>query len=354
VFPISAVHGRGVDELLEAVVRILALPPPARPSEEDDVSAPPPRPSPGGGGGRSVGGRPVEERPLRVAFVGKPNAGKSSLMNRLVGAERSLVHDVPGTTTDPVDTPFSFGGTPYVLVDTAGIRRKARIEVETEKISVSMALAQIRRADVAVLVVDAAAGASDQDARIAGIIEETGRAVVVALNKADLIEGGPGGGAAVRRRAADVLHFVPYAPVVLLSALRGDGVGDLLARVDQVATQHRHRISTPELDTFFAEVCETHPPPIHRGRPVRIHYLTQGGTSPPTFLLFANAPQGVSESYRRFVQNQLRARYGFEGTPVRVVIKAKRGREAKPPAHSRNRSVKGRGYRGRGGRNKRR
>ncbi len=308
VFPVSAAHGRGVDELLERLLELLGLPPVAAVAEE-----------------------PAERsaQPLRVAFIGKPNAGKSSLMNRLVGVERSLVHHEPGTTMDPVDTPFEYGSRSYVLVDTAGIRRRARVAGETEKIAVSMALAQLERADVAVLVVDASDGASDQDAHLAGAIEQSGRAVVVALNKSDLLQG-PGAGRTVEQQTSDVLHFLSYAPRVLMSALRGEGVAKLMQTVDRVAAEHDRRIATAELNRFFAEVCETHPPPVHRGRPVRILYLTQGRTRPPTFLLWANRREGVSEAYRRFISNQLRARYGFEGTPVRVLIKAKVGRPKRP------------------------
>jgi GTP-binding protein len=263
-----------------------------------------------------------------VALVGKPNAGKSSLMNRLLGRERSLVHHAPGTTTDPVDTPFELGGTPYVLVDTAGIRRRARVEADIEKLAVFMALSQIERADVVVLVIDAVEGLSEQDARLAGIAEEHGRAVVVALNKVDMLPGA-GAGRTIVRQAQEALHFLPYAPIALISALRGDGVAELMATVDRAAEQHGKRISTAELNRFFAEVCETHPPPLHHGREVRIHYLTQGRVRPPTFLLWANRPMGVAPSYRRFLINQLRARYGFEGTPVRMVVKAKQQRRTR-------------------------
>jgi GTP-binding protein len=337
VHPISAVHGRGIDDLLDAVIERLGLPAPVPEVEDEDEDeayedAEDEDADEEGEGGEGEGdeglaGHTVEEehRPLRVALVGKPNAGKSSLMNRLVGSERSLVHHAPGTTTDPVDTPFEFGGTSYVLVDTAGIRRRARVEAEIEKLAVFMALSQIERADVVVLVVDASEGLSEQDARIAGIVEEHGRALVVALNKVDLLPGA-GAGRTVTRQAEEALHFMPYAPLAMISAMRGDGVAELMATVDRVAAQHAQRVSTAELNRFFAEVCETHPPPLHHGREVRIHYLTQGGVRPPTFLLWANRPEGVAPSYRRFLINQLRARYGFAGTPVRLVIKVKQRR----------------------------
>jgi GTP-binding protein len=328
IYPISAAHGRGVDELLDALIERLELPPP-QPEAEAEADAGRGR---GRGADRTDQPEDREERPggverdtsqpLRVAFVGKPNAGKSSLLNRLVGVERALVHHEPGTTTDPVDTSFEFGGRSYVLVDTAGIRRKARIDAATEKIAVSLALDQIRRADVVVLVIDGHDGPSEQDARLAGSIEQSGRAVVIALNKADLL-GGPGAGRKLIEETRDQFHFLPYAPMVLISALRGDGVADLMATIDEVAAQFYRRVSTAELNRFFAEVCETHPPPIHRGRSVRINYITQGGVAPPTFILWASTPKGLSPSYQRFIKNQLRARYGFAGTPLRLFIKAK-------------------------------
>ena len=319
VFPVSAAHGRGIDELLDHLLELLEVEPePADDEDDEDDEA------------------HVDGAPLRVAFVGKPNAGKSSLVNRLVGAERSLVHHEPGTTTDPVDSPFSFAGREYVLVDTAGVRRRAKIDADTEKLAVSLALSQIERADVAVLVIDGALGPSEQDARLAGAIEEKGRAVVFALNKADLLTG-PGAAKTLLGKASDELHFLEHVPRVLISALRGDGVGDLMAKVDEVAAQHRRRVSTAELNRCYAEICEAHPPPSASGKLVRIHYLTQGGIRPPTFLLWANQPKLVAPAYRRFIANQLRKRYGFEGSPVRIVVKKKGGRPAKPRRRGRRR-----------------
>jgi GTP-binding protein len=320
VFPVSAMHGRGMDELMDALVARLPRPAPAPDALMDALDQEEPEEE------EARDEREAREalEPLRVALVGKPNAGKSSLLNRLVGSERSLVHDAPGTTTDPVDTPFSYGGKDYVLVDTAGIRRRARIEAATEKLSVSLALGQIERADVVVLVVDAADGASEQDARLAGLIEDSGRAVVVALNKADLLPGA-GAGKKVLAAAAKELHFLGYARRVMISALRGDGLGALLDAVAKAGAQHRRRIATSELNRFFAEVCEEYPPTSRGGKLVTVHYLTQGGIKPPTFLLWANRADLVDDAYRRFVINQLRSRYGLAGTPIRVVVKAKTG-----------------------------
>ncbi|HTM19190.1 MAG TPA: ribosome biogenesis GTPase Der [Kofleriaceae bacterium] len=310
VHPVSAAHGRGVDEMLEALVALLGLKIGSEAEPEEPAAA------------------EEEAGPVRVALVGKPNAGKSSLLNRLVGAERALVHHAPGTTTDPVDAPFEWGGKSYVLVDTAGMRRKARIEAEPEKLSVSLAIGAMERADVVVLMADVDEGVSEQDARIAQMVEESGRALVIALNKADLL-GGAGAGAKAVEKAREEIHFAPWAEMVLISALKGDGVGALLEAVDRAGAAHRKRVATAELNRFFAEILETHPPQLYRGMEVRILYLTQGGTRPPTFLLFANRPEGVSPAYRKYVINQLRGRYGFAGTPLRLFAKSKKSPSGK-------------------------
>ncbi len=353
--PISAAHGRGVDDLVQAIVDELPIEPTLDEDEEEedildalDTEE-----------GEDSPTREADlNRPLRIAFVGKPNAGKSSLVNRLLGAERSLVHDVPGTTTDPVDTDFEFGGNQYVLVDTAGIRRRGKIDVETERISVSMAISQLRRADVVVLVVDGDEEPSEQDARLAGMVEDSGRALVIALNKSDLLDGA-GAERALREKTKDELHFLSFAPFHLISAMRGDGVSELMKLVDAAAIEHRRRISTSELNRFFAEVCQTHPPPNKGSKVVTIHYLTQARVSPPTFLLFANHPKVVDKAYNRFIANRLRERYGFRGSPLRVIIKAKgnrttsgrkKGRRDPKPAQKspkRGQANRGRSKRGR-------
>src|SRR5580704_3207117 len=293
MYPVSASHGRGIDALLEAITHAVGAEPVREPEPAldplfDEVPAEEPEEA------------PAERGPLRVAFVGRPNAGKSSLTNRLLGEERSLVHHEAGTTTDPVDAPFSLGGRDYILVDTAGIRRKARIDVDIEKIAVSMALGQIERADVAVLVIDAGIGPAEQDARIAGKVEEAGRALVIALNKSDLIAG-DAKREQLRDLTTETFHFLSWAPTTMISAQRGDGVDKLLDLVDRAAAEHAKRIPTAQLNRFFAEVIEEMPPPIHHGRAVKIHYITQGASRPPTFILWANTPDGLAPSYKRFI-----------------------------------------------------
>ncbi|HMG51856.1 MAG TPA: ribosome biogenesis GTPase Der [Kofleriaceae bacterium] len=364
-YPVSAAHGRGIDPMLEAIAAAVGARRPlddaaaeprdeawdvltSEPAEPDDAEAADGADHDGGGddadddavvgdaaarpaaeprrrSGRAARGDhrgDAEPRPLRVAFVGRPNAGKSSLTNRLLGEERSLVHHVAGTTTDPVDSAFSIGGRDYVLVDTAGIRRKAKIDADIEKLAVTMALSQIERSDVVVLVIDAALGPAEQDARIAGLVEHAGRGLVIALNKADLVTG-EAPRTQLRELTRDTFHFLSWAQSVMLSAQRGDGVDRLLDVVDKVAREHAKRVATAQLNRFFSEVIEEMPPPLHHGRAVRIHYLTQAATRPPTFVLWANTPDGLAPSYKRFLANRLRQRYGFAGTPIRIAVKAR-------------------------------
>ena len=328
-YAISSAHGRGIDPLVEAIANAVSpSETPFDPNEtqtetEDDFET---DEDPADHASEEEHDpHPRANEPLRVAFVGRPNAGKSALTNRLLGEERSLVHHQAGTTTDPVDTPFTVGQREYILVDTAGIRRKAKIDADIEKIAVTMAISQIDRADVVVLVIDAAIGPAEQDARIAGMVEEAGRALVIALNKSDLIAG-DSAKATLREQTKDTFHFLSWAPTVLLSAQRGDGVDRLMDHVNQVAREHQRRVPTAQLNRFFGEVIEEMPPPLHHGRSVKINYLTQATTRPPTFVLWANTPEGLAPSYKRFIANRLRERYGFKGTPIRIAIKAKKDR----------------------------
>ncbi|MFH0900817.1 MAG: ribosome biogenesis GTPase Der [Pseudomonadota bacterium] len=265
-------------------------------------------------------------RPIRLAFVGRPNVGKSSLVNRILGEERVLVHELPGTTTDPVDTPFEFQDRGYVLVDTAGIRRKPRITTSVERVSVSMALRQIAKSDVAAIVIDALRGPAQQDARIASEVIEASRGALVVINKADLLGSGPQRETAereLRRRLHEEMPFASFAPVLMVSAKTGQGVLQMLEESWRIYEEHGSRVPTAELNRFFAEISSIRPPPSVKGRRVKIFYLTQPATHPPTFLLWASSPGDIDRSYRRFIVNQLRERFGFAGTPIRLVIRAR-------------------------------
>ena len=253
--------------------------------------------------------------PLRLAFVGKPNVGKSSLVNCLLGEERVLVHDEPGTTRDPIDTPFSFAGREYVLVDTAGMRRRRSIDTLTEHVAAKMARDQLERCDVAALVVDAREGATAEDARLASLIEDSGRGALVVLNKKDLVGRAEIDARIEATREALDLHA--------LRARAGD-LGGHAGRRDRascreaarVFEQASRRVPTGELNQLFEEIVARHPPPAGAaGRHVRLYYATQAGVRPPTFFVSTNHPTEIGFAYRRFLMNQLRKAYGFEGTP---------------------------------------
>lgn len=302
VLPVSALHGRGIGELESALIQAL---PDFEPEQVDDVGSPP-----------------------RVALIGRPNAGKSSLLNRVLGEERALVDARPGTTRDPIDAAVERDGKRYVFIDTAGIRRKGKVARETsavESLSVLSAVRSIERCQIVVLVCDAAEGVAEQDAKILGLAEERGRAMVVALNKADLLD--REGLKKAEETAREKLSFVSYVPILRTSAETGRGLGDLFAAIDRVHAGFFRRVGTGELNRFFEQVLEVRPPPTVGGRAPRLYYVTQASVAPPTFVAMTNAPDAIHFSYRRFVVNQLRGQFGFEGAPVRVHYKARRRRE---------------------------
>ena len=300
VFPVSAQHGRGVGELLDAVVAKLPDAPriDAQPEPDDD-----------------------ETRPIKLALVGRPNAGKSSLVNRLVGDERVIVDAQAGTTRDPVDTPVEIAGRRYVLIDTAGIRRRSKVYAPMEKIAVAMAEKAVGRCDVCVLVVDAAEGLAEQDAKVAGMCEEAGRALVILFNKLDLIDDKQ-----QKKLHEDLkrqLQFVPWARVVFASAKTGKGVQRVLDAVQAAYAAYTRRVTTGALNRWFEGIVERHPPSVYRGHPIKLYFIQQPQAKPPTFLLSVNFPEGVHFSYRRYLANQLRDEFDLWGTPVRIVAKAR-------------------------------
>jgi GTPase len=307
LIPLSALHGRRIDELEEAIAKALP-PPPPEPAEDE-----------------------AEEKAIRVAIVGRPNAGKSSLVNRLLGEERLLVDSRPGTTRDSIDTRVERNGQTFVLIDTAGIRRKAKVTKEdsvVEAVSVLHAIRAMDRAEIVLLLCDAAEGVAEQDAKILGLAVERGRAVVIGLNKADMLD--KKGFAKAEENARDKLAFVPWAPVLPLSAKTGRGVSNLLSAITRVAESFRGRVGTGELNRFFEQVLANRPPPTQGGKAPRLFYITQAETSPPLFVVMASDPEKLHFSYQRYVQNQLRKAFGFEGVPVRVKYKPRRRRtEAK-------------------------
>jgi len=296
-FPISAEHGHGIGDLLDAAVRGMPrLVPPAE-----------------------------ESPPLRIALVGRPNVGKSSLLNRLLGEDRAVVSPVPGTTRDAVDSLLERGGRRYLFVDTAGIRRVRLLKENVDHVSVVQARRSIERCDVAVLVLDAAEGMREMDATIGGYVQEAGCGVVLAVNKWDLAEERGLRQKGFREDVGDHLKFLPWAPLLFVSAAEGKGLGALLKAAERVQAARRQRVSTGELNRLLAKATQAVAPKAAKGnRSVRILYGAQVGTAPPTFALSLNHPVDLHFSYERYLENQIRQAFGFEGTPIRLKVKVRR------------------------------
>lgn len=294
--PISAAQGLNTGDLLDAVVA--ALPEPVHEETENDV--------------------------VRIAVIGRPNVGKSSLVNSILGEERVIVSDIPGTTRDAIDSPFYWEGSSYILIDTAGIRRKSRIDQSTEWYSVNRSLKAVERCDVALMLIDAVEGVTDQDKRIAGFAHDKGKATIIVVNKWDLVEKDDKTANRFREHIKQNLSFLPYAPIIFVSALTGQGIHRVLKMAGYVAGQASMRIPTSRLNELIEDAVLHNPPPARKGKRLKIFYATQEGVKPPTFLIFTNDPALVHFSYIRYLENQLRNTYGFEGTPVRFVFRRKK------------------------------
>ncbi len=294
--PISSVHGMGTGDLLDAVIQTIDA------EEEPDDN----------------------EGTIRIAVVGKPNAGKSSLVNRILGEDRTIVSDVPGTTRDAIDSGFTHEGRPYVIIDTAGLRRKARIEQESlERFSVIRALSAVRRCDVALLMIDAEAGVSDQDAKIAGYVQESGKPAVILVNKWDAIDKDD---TTVGRYVNDLktqLVFMQYAPIQFISCKTGQRLNKVMELVDEVYANSQRRIPTGLLNDVIGDALAANEPPAFSGRRLRIYYSTQTGISPPEFTLFANNGDLMKDSYRRYLDNHLRKTFDFTGTPLKIICRSR-------------------------------
>jgi GTP-binding protein len=299
IFTISAEHNRGIGDMMEAVVAALPL----RGIDEAD------------------------EDVTKIAVVGRPNVGKSSLVNRLLGFERVVANPTPGTTRDSVDTSFTCNKKHYLLIDTAGIRRKGKTVEKIEKYSVVDALRSIERADVALIVIDASQGVTEQDEKIAGYAYEAGRGCIFVVNKWDVPEKD---NAAIGNFVESIrteFKYLPFAPIVFVSALTGQRIGKIMTEVDNVMAQYTRRVTTAELNRVFSEAVESHHAPLYQGRRVKFFYATQVGTRPPSFVIFTNRPEGIHFSYERYIANQFREAFGFTGTPLHLIF---RGREGKP------------------------
>ena len=296
---VSAVHGHGTGELLDAC--IAHFPPQEEEEEEDDS--------------------------IKVAVIGKPNVGKSSLINCILGEKRVIVSDMAGTTRDAVDTPFENEKGKYVFIDTAGIRRKSKVDERVEKFSVMRAQLAIERADVCVIMIDARDGVTDQDTKIAGLAHEAGKASIIVVNKWDLVEKETGTMEKMRKDIMRDLSFMSYAPVLFISAMSGQRTDRLFELINFVNDQSNLRISTLMLNDVLADAQARVQPPTDKGRRLKIYYMTQTGVKPPNFVIFCNSRELFHFSYQRYIENQIRSVFGLEGTPVRIVIRQKGDKE---------------------------
>lgn len=261
------------------------------------------------------------ETAIRVALIGRPNSGKSSLLNAMLGEERVIVSPIPGTTRDAIDTPFQYEGVNYILVDTAGIRRKARVEEAVEYYSVLRALRAVERADVAIVVLDATDFLTEQDKKVAGIAHEAGKAILIVVNKWDLVEKDDRTVKVHVEKLRNELSFLDYAPVLFISAKTGQRVKKVLPEVFTVANEYNKRISTRAINELLRESLLRHQPPAHKGKQLKVYYGTQIKVKPPTIQLWVNDPSLMHFSFRRFLENQFRANYGFIGSPLHFLVK---------------------------------
>jgi GTP-binding protein len=294
VFPISALHGTGTGNFLDAIVELI---PPSGDEEED--------------------------KSIQVAILGRPNVGKSTLLNKLLGEERSIVSPIPGTTRDATDSIITFNGQEITLIDTAGIRRRGRIVPGVEKYSVLRAIKAMRRADVALLLIDVIEGITAQDTHIAGLLAEEMISVIVLVNKWDAVEKDAYTIYDLERDIRQALNFLPFAPVMFISALRGQRVNKIIPLAIEISETRFLRIPTAQVNKLMRDAVMRHPPPQKGGVRVKFIYATQANVDPPTFVFFVNRPEWIHFSYQRYLENRIRDAYPFTGTPIRLIFRAR-------------------------------
>ena len=292
---VSSVHGSGTGDLLDEVLKVLPA---------------------------SIGGD-EEDDSIKVAVIGKPNAGKSSIINKIVGQERLIVSNIAGTTRDAVDTQVTVNGKKYTFIDTAGIRRQSKINDKIEKYSVLRAHMAVERADVCLIMIDAATGITEQDEKIAGIAHEAGKASIIVVNKWDSIEKDNSTTNRFNEKIRTSLAYMPYAPIAYVSALTGQRISTLFEHIDEVFAHSHNRITTGMLNEVLAEATMRVQPPSDKGRRLKIYYMTQISVAPPTFVIFCNNTELFHFSYQRYLENCLRETFGFVGTPIRLIIRMK-------------------------------
>lgn len=295
LFPVSAEQGRGIDELLDKIISFI---PKAVVREE-------------------------EEERIKLAVVGRPNVGKSSLVNRLLGYERVMVSEVSGTTRDAIDTPFTYNKRKYLLIDTAGMRKKTRIGRTVEQYSVMSAIRSIDRCDAALLIIDAMDGVTEQDEKIAGLIYERGKGCIVVINKWDLPEKETNTAKQYAERVRWKMKFLQFAPVVFVSALTGQRVFKILEKTEETLDQLEKRIPTSQLNRFFDSFKKQRQPPVYKNKAVKVYYITQTEIKPPTFVAFVNFPEAIHFSYERFLVNRIREEFALDKIPVRLYFRKK-------------------------------
>lgn len=296
-FAVSAAHGRGMDELIDAVLELL---PQCQVVEESES--------------------------VRLAVIGRPNVGKSSLVNRLLGSERVVANETAGTTRDSIDTPLVYNRRRYTLIDTAGIRRKGRVSIALEKYSVIQALKAMDRAQIVLMVIDAVEGITDQDLTIAGYADEKGRAVILVVNKWDLLSKDNGTLGKYVEKLRMEFKFLPFAPIIFTSAATGQRVAKIMGEVEKVAEQYFRKVATPLLNRVLEQAIIEHQPPVVKGKRLKFHYMTQIDTAPPTFAIFGNDSSGVHFSYERYLVNRIREGCGLSTVPVRIEFRQRQSR----------------------------
>jgi len=301
VFPVSAEHGTDIEDLSQVIEQI--VPAETAQTGEEDLAG----------------------EPVRLAIIGRPNVGKSSLLNRLTDEERSVVSEISGTTRDAIDSSIERNGRRYLLIDTAGIRRKGKTTDEAEKLAVISARKAIERCEVALVMIDSTEGITAQDATVAGYAEENGKAALLLVNKWDLGESSPTRAKDFEEEVRRTLKFLAYAPLEFISAKSGRRVEKLFTRIDEIAGSYRARFRTSQLNQILERAVRGHQPPAHRGRPRRFFYATQLKAQPPTIALFSNIEAPLHFSYRRYLENQFRDALGLVGTPVHLVLRARKG-----------------------------
>ncbi|NLL71060.1 MAG: ribosome biogenesis GTPase Der [Epulopiscium sp.] len=297
--PISAAQGLGLGDMLDEVIKHFSVS--LSEQTEDDV--------------------------IKIAVIGKPNVGKSSLINKILGEERVIVSNIPGTTRDAIDTPVTFDGQPYIFIDTAGLRKKSKIKEEIERYSIVRTIAAIERADIAVLIIDAEEGITDQDTKIAGIAHERGKAAILVVNKWDLIEKDDRTMNEYLKEIDAKFAYMSYAPKLFVSALTGQRIHKLFETIQVVAQNHTLRVNTGLLNDVLYEAMAMNQPPSDKGKYLKIYYMTQVSIKPPTFVIFVNEKQLMHFSYERYIENQLRNAFGFKGTPIHFIIREKRRKD---------------------------